>query len=289
MDALASKPSTTRIVAIGSSATRGFKIEQEDAWPEQLEVVCREAGWDASVANRATHGLALPAYAERILQLEKTEPYDIYLVQIPIPSRIYFGVNGTRRLREEDYEKDVILGWSEKSSHISPTRILLTGGSLDENSPFHKYLKSFFFPIIKRNNPEMIYEDFIAFLKFWEANIRNSDLELISFAKEIVLLQHIMGGIGKPYLMFQWCGTCLGRLALRTEPFYSLIDWSVFAGQGRETALDYLKHHWGSQYANLLNDEYSHLNRAGNRILAKEFVFPEIERWRALSECPGGS
>lgn len=276
--------SPTRIVAIGSSATRGFKIEQEDAWPEQLEVVCREAGWDVSVTNRATHGLALSAYAERILHLEKTEPQDIYLLQIPIPSRIYFGVNGTRRLREEDYEKDVILGWSEKSSHISPTRILLTGGSLDEDSPFHKYLKTFFFPIIKRNNPEMRYEDFIAYLRFWEANIRDSDLELIAYAKEIVLLQHIMAQVGKPYLMFQWCAPGLHQLAHRTEPFYRLIDWSAFVGQGQETAIDFLKHHKTDQYADLLVDEYTHLNRDGNRIIAEEFVFPEIERWKILSE-----
>lgn len=279
-----SKPSPTRIVAIGSSATRGYMIKQEDAWPEQLEVVCREAGWDVRVTNKATHGLALPAYAERILHLEKTDPQDIYLLQIPIPSRIYFGVNGTRRLREEDYEKDVILGWSEKSSHISPTRILLTGGSLNEDSPFHKYLRSFFFPIVKRNNPKITYEEFIGYLRFWEANVRDSDLELLAYVKEIVLLQHIMARVGKRYLMFQWCGTCLRGLAARTEPFYSLVDWDMFVGRGHDTAFGYLKRQKEAEFEHLLNDQYTHLNRAGNRVIAEEFVFPEIERWKIRSE-----
>jgi len=278
MDRLPSGSSKLRIVAVGSSATRGFQIKQEDAWPEQLEILCREANWDASVTNRASHGLALPAFAERILHLEKNDPHDIYLLQLPIPARTYFGVNGSRRLREEAYQKDVILGWSEKSAHISPTRILLTGGSLDKSSPFHKYLESFFYPIIKRNNPEATYDDFLTYLKFWEANIRNSDLELISYAKEVVLVQHIMTLIAKPYLMFEWCGTRLRSRAERVEPFYPLIDWSVFVGQGHYTVIDYLKQHKGARYKDLLNDQYTHLNRAGNRVVAEEIVFPEIER-----------
>ena len=280
MDRLASTSSTTKIVAIGSSATRGFQIAQEDAWPEQLENFCQKSDWNVGVTNRASHGLALSAFAERILHLEKNDPQDVYILQIPIPSRTYFGVNGTRRLKEEDYDKDVILGWSAKNSYISPTRILITGGSLDESSPFHKYLKSFFFPIVKRNNPEMKYEDFLSYLRFWETNIRDSDLELVTFTKEIVLLQHILSGIGKPYLMFQWCGTCLQRYANRTEPFYSLIDWEKFILKGQHTAIEYLKRNKTSQYKQLLNDQYLHLNRAGNRVIAEEFVFPELERLR---------
>lgn len=271
----------TKITAIGSSATRGFKIDQQDAWPEQLEVVCRDAGWDVSVANRATHGLAISAFAERVLHIERSDPQDIYLFQIPISSRIYFGVNGSRRLREEDFEKDVLFGWSEKSAHISPTRVLLTGGSLDEKSPFHKYLKSFFFPIIKRNNPNADYDEFLSFIRFWEANIRDSDLELIAYTKEILLLQQLMARLQKNYLMFQWCGPCLQNFAHRTQPFYSLIDWNAFALEGAKTAFDYLKTHHADSYSDLLNDEYHHLNRAGNRVIAEQFVLPELLRRQA--------
>jgi hypothetical protein len=275
--------SVKRIAAIGSSATKGFNIKEGEAWPEQLEGLCREAGFRVEVSNRATHGLALQAFAERILHLEHSDPYDLYLIQIPIPNRAYFGVNGTRKLREEDCGKEVAFGWSPKTSRVSPTRILITGGSLDEDSPFHKYLKSFFYPIVRRNNPNIAYEDFLAYLRFWEANVRDSDLELLNYIKELVLLQYVLKTVGKPYLMFQWCGMNLQRLKIRTEPFWSLVDWSPFVFRGEQTAYEYLNRNHAAQYETLQADGYHHLNRAGNRIIAEELVLPAIRR--CLSEA----
>jgi len=273
--------SPLKIVAIGSSATRGYEIKQEDAWPEQLEQVCHQAGWNVTVSNKATHGLPLPGFAERIVYLERTDPQDLYLLQLSVADRLYLGVNGRQRLKEASYSKDVILGWSEKNFFTSPTRVLLSGVALDENSPFHQYL-NFFFMVIKRNNPKATFEEFLTYLKFWEANIRDSDLELINYVKEIVLLQQLLLALRKPYIMFQWNGFCIKQVATRTEPFYSLIDWSVFIGNGDVTAIEYLQRSYPDLYKEIQNDAYHHLNRAGNRLIAETLVFPSILKWRSV-------
>jgi len=272
-----------KITAMGGSATAGLRVEREDTWPKQLEDICREAGWQVSIENRASHGLAVSAFAERVLYMEGKYPQDLYLFQIPLSGRIYFGVNRTRRIREEDYGKEMVFGWSALNGYVSPTRLTLTKGMLNESTPFHRYLRSFFFPVIKRNNPSATYEEFIAFVRFWETNLCDSDLELISYAKEIFLLQQVLRNLKKPYLMFQWNGDCLRNLTHRTEPFYSLIDWTEFAFKGEKTVIDYLQQSHASRYRGLLSDEYFHLNRAGNRIIAEEFIFPEMLRWQTVT------
>ena len=272
-----------KVTAIGGSATAGLRVEREDTWPKQLEDICREAGWNVSIENRASHGLAVSAFAERVLYIERKDPQDLYLLQVPLSGRFYFGVNRTRRIREEDYGKEMIFGWSALNGYVSPTRLTLTKGMLNESTPFHKYLRTFFFPVIKRNNPSATYEEFIAFVRFWETTLCNSDLEIISYAKEIFLLQQILRNLKKPHLMFQWNGDCLRHLAHRTEPFYSLIDWTEFAFKGEKTVIDYLQQSHASRYQELLSDEYFHLNRAGNRIIAEEFIFPEMLRWQTVA------
>jgi hypothetical protein len=268
-----------KITAIGGSATRGLNIAQQDTWPEQLQIVCQEADWHVFVENRASHGLSLSGFVERVLHIEREDPQDLYLFQIPGASRSYIGVNGTRRIREECYGKQIVFGWSALSGGVTPTRLNLTKGISDENSPFHRYLKNYAFPIVSRNNRSVTYEEFVAFVRFWESNICRSDLELISYAKEIFLLQQILRNLKKSYLMFQWHGECLRKLAHRTDPFYGLIDWTKFARNGEKTVIDYLQESYADQYPGLLNDEYHHLNRAGNRIIAEEIVFQEICRY----------
>lgn len=272
-----------KIATIGGSATLGLYIERKDTWPQQLAAICDEAGWRVSVENRASSGLSLSAFAERVLHLERKDPYDLYLFQIPLPGRIYIGVNGTRRMREEDYGKEMIFGWSALNGYVSPTRLNLSRGILHENHPFHKYLKSFSFSIIHRNSPSATYEEFIAFARFWETNICESDLEFISYAKEVFLLQQILRNLQKPCLMFQWNGRCLRNLAHRTEPFYSMIDWTEFAFKGEKTVIDYLKDSHTGRYPELVIDNLGHLTPAGNRVVAEELVFPEILRWRPLT------
>jgi hypothetical protein len=272
-----------RITAIGGSATVGVNIEEQDTWPKQLEGLCQDAGWHVSIENRASHALPVSAFAERILYIEGKDPQDLYLVQIPMPGRIQCGINGTRRIKEEDYGKEMIFGWSKLNGYLSPTRLNFNKGFLHLKPPFHKLLETYYFPVIKRNNPSATFEEFIAFLRFWEDNICDSDLELISYVKEIVLLQQILRNLQKPCLMFQWNGECLQNLAHRTEPFYSLMDWTKFAHKGETTAIDFLKKSHSNQYLELLSDEYYHLSRAGNRIIAEEFILPDILRWQTVA------
>jgi hypothetical protein len=272
-----------KLTAIGGSATFGVNIEPQDTWPKQLETLCREAGWHVSVENRASNAIAISAFAERLLHIERTDPQDLYLFQIPMTGRLNFGVNGTRRIREEDHGKEMVFGWSALNGHLSPTRLNWNKGFLYLKPPLDKLSETYHFAIIKRNNPSASYEEFAAFVRFWDANICDSDLELISYVKEIFLLQQVLRNLQKPCLMFQWNGECLRNLAHRTEPFYSLIDWTEFAQNGERTAIDYLQKSHANQFLNFLTDEYFHLSRAGNRIIAEEFVFPEILRWQPVA------
>jgi len=68
-----------KVTAIGGSATLGLKIAQQDTWPEQLQIVCRDAGWHVFVENRASHGLSLSGFVERVLHIERKDPQDLYL------------------------------------------------------------------------------------------------------------------------------------------------------------------------------------------------------------------
>lgn len=272
-----------RITAIGGSATIGVNVERQDTWPKQLESVCQSVGWPVSVENRASHALAISAFAERVLYIEQKEPQDLYLFQIPMSGRMHFGVNGRRKILEQDYGKDMIFGWSALNGYLSPTRLNFNKGFLHLKPPFHNLVETYYFPVVKRNNPSATYEEFIAFVRFWETNICDSDLEIISYIKEILLLQQVLRNLKKPYLMFQWNGERIQGLANRTEPFYSLIDWTNFVNKGEQTAIDYLKESHATKYPDLLTDEYYHLTRTGNRIIAEEFVFPEILRWQAVA------
>ena len=272
-----------KITAMGGSATAGVRIEQKDTWPKQLEDICQEAGWNVSIENRANHAIAVSAFAERVLYIERKDPQDLYLLQIPMSARIYLGVNGTQRIQEEEFSKEMIFGWSALNGRVSPTRLSFSRGLFHLKPPFDKLVETYYLPIIKRNNPSATYEEFIAFVRFWETNLCNSDLDLISYAKEIFLLQQILRNLEKPYLMFQWNGDCLRNLVHRTEPFYSLIDWTEFAFKGEKTVIDHLQQSHASRYQDLLSDEYFHLNRAGNRIIAEEFIFPEMHRWQTVT------
>src|SRR5579863_6727111 len=103
-----------KITAMGGSATAGVRIERQHTWPKQLEDICREAGWQVSIENRANHALAVSAFAERVLYIERKDPQDLYLFQIPMSCRVYFGVNGTRRIKEEEYGKEMVFGWRDR-------------------------------------------------------------------------------------------------------------------------------------------------------------------------------
>lgn len=266
-----------KIAAIGSSATLGFQIEPSESWPAQLEKICNKQFDDVEVQNRATHGLALQAYAERIVYLENEINPDLYLLQIPVPGRLYLGINGKGKLKEEEYSKDVLFGWSRKNAQISPTRLLLTSGEiLNENSPFHKFLKSYYFPTVKRNNSKVSYKLLIQFIKFWHENIRFSDLDYIYYGKEIYLVQQLLAKFHKPYFMFRWDGPAMSFYAEKFAPFYSLIDFDRFILQGKFSVLELLKKHYPDSYESFLIDEYGHLNQKGNQVVAEDFVFPSV-------------
>lgn len=268
---------------MGSSATRGVGVEAGETWPTQLEEIARREGLDVEVANRASHGLALAAYAERVLVIDRVLEPDAYLLQLPIPGRLYVGINGAGRLSEQVLGKDVVFGWSEKTAGATPTRLMLTRGITKPSNPFHKHLSGYFLGLVQRNNPDVGWDDFYAFLRFWDANVQGSDLSYVEHAKELVLLQHVLTRLGKPYRMFEWIGPPLRAIERAADPFCALVDWSAFVGDGHVTAFAYLASTAGDAFDSLQYDRFGHLNAAGNRVLAEEWLLPELRGLAAVA------
>ncbi len=266
-------------MALGSSGTYGFKIEPEDTWPMQLEVVLREEGIRAKVWNMASPGLPIAAFAERILLIEKSIAPDLYLLQMPPFSRIYFGVNGSGKIKEEKYAAAKIMGWKamdDNQLRLSPTRIHLDRLVAVADTQFHYILKRYFYPKIARNNPTTTYEELEQFAKFWGENIAYSDLSHIQHAKEVVLLQLLIGTrLQRPYWMFDWNEYNVLE-DQRIGPFREQIEFQHFIKQGRQSALKFLEAEQGEQYSQFKVDAYGHLNRAGNRYIAQNFIRPAL-------------
>ena len=53
---LAGAPAGAQVVALGDSATHGFRLAQWDAWPYKLEALLRQNGLDVHVANEGVNG-----------------------------------------------------------------------------------------------------------------------------------------------------------------------------------------------------------------------------------------
>jgi hypothetical protein len=91
------------IAVLGSSGTYGFKVSHNSTWPYRLEQLCRSRHFETTIHNYASPGLPIGAYAERIVYIEQNIHPGLYIIQLPVFSRTYIGVNGTGRLKEANY------------------------------------------------------------------------------------------------------------------------------------------------------------------------------------------
>ena len=265
-----------RVAVLGSSGTYGFRVPRDATWPAWLERLARERCRAVEVANFASPGLPLAAYAERLAHLREAYRPELALIQLPEVGRAYLGLNGTRRFREEEHDAHQLFGWAgprDATTRVSPTRIHLTRLLAVPGSPFFHLLEPWFYPRVAENNPDVGWEEFLAFARFWADNVAGSDLQHVQHGKEIVFLQMLLERWGVPYLMFDW-----HRYNSRRDPrlgrFRELIDFTSYVGGGERTAQDFVEEEAGPERDRLFVDAHGHLAEEGHRRLAEGFLLP---------------
>ena len=265
-----------RTAVIGSSGTYGFRIPRDQTWPAHLERLCRARHLAVEVASFASPGLPLAAYVEQLAHLREAYGPHLVVVQLPPHSRLYLGLNGSRRLREEGRSPAELFGWAgpcDSTTRVAPTRAHLNRLLAVPGSPFFHLLKPWFYPRVAENNAEVSWDQFLAFARFWADNVAESDLQHVQHGKEIVLLQMMLERWRLPYLMFDW-HTYNSRLDARLGPFHAIIDFSRYVGGGAQTASKFVESRSGTD---LLLDSHGHLTAQGHRDLAEHFVLPALE------------
>jgi hypothetical protein len=264
------------IVCLGSSGTAGYKITIGETWPLQLKSLLSE---DYEVRNMAVPGMAISGMLEIILLAEKKYNPCLYIIQLPPPNRFYLGLNGNGLIREEDYDNEVVLGLkkNEHGVRVSPTRVHLNTGISKRDSPFFKFIKDYMYQILYKNNKKSSYESLLNFVDFFSENIFGSNVHLFQYYKEVLLLVLFLKNIRKKVLFFDWFMESF--LKLDMVNIHNLhINRSYFIKEGKFTAYSYLNKFFPEKIENLTIDNYGHLNKEGNFLIAKEFLLKDVKK-----------
>jgi lysophospholipase L1-like esterase len=264
-----------RLAVLGSSGTYGYRIPRHQTWPAALQALCRERGHAVEVGNFASPGLPLAAYAERLAHLRDAWRPHAALIQLPLYSRTYLGLNGTGRLSEAGGAPWKAFGWTgpcDATTAVAPTRIHLNRLLAVPGSPFFHLLEPWFYPRVRENNPGATWEGFLAFARFWADNVAESELQHVQHGKEIVLLQLLLERWKLPYLMFDWHGYN-SRRDPALGPFGQEIDFSRYVERGARTATGFVEALGRDE---LFVDGHGHLSAAGHQALARGFLLPPL-------------
>jgi len=265
-----------RVAALGSSGTYGFCLSRERTWPLEMQRLSRVGGRPVEVSNFASPGLPLAAYAERLMHLREVYRPDMVVLQLPVYSRLYLGLNGTQRRRERDLTPAEVFGWTgvcDATTRASPTRVHLNRLLAVEGSAFFHLLEPWFYPPVVENNPAVSKEEFLAFARFWANNVAESDLQHVQHGKEILFLQVLLDRWELPYLMFDW-HAYNSRLDRCLGPFRELIDFTRYVREGALTATEFVARHGDARAGELFVDGHGHMTAEGHRQLAARFLLP---------------